>query len=89
MAVGYLAVNFLIGNLLEPALMGRRFGISPLVVLLALVFWAWVLGPLGMILAVPLTMAIKIALEYSERLNWLAVLLEPAPSAVSGGRRAG
>ncbi len=88
-AVGYLAVNFLIGNLLEPALMGRRFGISPLVVLLALVFWAWVLGPLGMILAVPLTMAIKIALEYSERLSWLAVLLEPAPPAIAGaGRRA-
>lgn len=78
-ALGYLAVNLLIGNLLEPHLMGRRFGLSPLVVFLALVFWAWVLGPLGMILAVPMTMALKIALDYSERWRWLALLIEPAP----------
>ena len=78
-ALGYLVVNFVIGNLLEPHLMGRRFGLSSLVVFLALVFWAWVLGPLGMILAVPMTMALKIALEYSERWRWLALMLEPAP----------
>ncbi len=80
-ALGYLAVNVLVGNLLEPHLMGRRFGLSPLVVFVALVFWAWVLGPLGMILAVPMTMALKIALDYSERWRWLALLVEPAPRA--------
>ena len=78
-ALGYLAVNVLVGNLLEPHLMGRRFGLSPLVVFVALIFWAWVLGPLGMILAVPMTMALKIALDYSERWRWLALLVEPAP----------
>jgi predicted PurR-regulated permease PerM len=78
-AAGYLVVNFVVGNLLEPQLMGRRFGLSPLVVFLALVFWAWVLGPLGMILAVPLTMSLKIALDYSERWRWLGQLVEPAP----------
>jgi predicted PurR-regulated permease PerM len=78
-ALGYLLVNMLIGNLLEPHLMGRRFGLSPLVVFLAVVFWAWVLGPLGMLLAVPLTMALKIVLDYSERWRWLALLVEPAP----------
>ena len=83
-ALGYLAVNFLVGNLLEPHLMGRRFGLSPLVVFLALVFWAWVLGPLGMILAVPATMALKIALDYSERWRWLALLVEPAPRSAAG-----
>ena len=78
-ALGYLLVNFAIGNLLEPHLMGRRFGLSPLVVFVALIFWAWVLGPLGMILAVPMTMALKIALDYSERWRWLALMIEPAP----------
>jgi predicted PurR-regulated permease PerM len=78
-ALGYLLVNILVGNLLEPHLMGRRFGLSPLVVFVALVFWAWVFGPLGMILAVPMTMALKIALEYSDRWRWLALLVEPAP----------
>jgi predicted PurR-regulated permease PerM len=80
-ALGYLAVNILVGNLLEPHLMGRRFGLSPLVVFVALIFWFWVLGPLGMILAVPMTMALKIALDYSERWRWLALLVEPAPRA--------
>ena len=83
-ALGYLAVNVLVGNLLEPHLMGRRFGLSPLVVFVALVFWAWVLGPLGMILAVPMSMALKIALDYSERWRWLALLVEPAPRAAAG-----
>ena len=78
-ALGYLLVNVLVGNLLEPHLMGRRFGLSPLVVFVALIFWFWVLGPLGMILAVPITMALKIALDYSERWRWLALLVEPAP----------
>lgn len=87
-ALGYLLVNILIGNLLEPHLMGRRFGLSPLVIFLAVIFWAWVLGPLGMILAVPLTMALKIALDYSERWRWVAQLIEPAPRA-AGAKDAG
>jgi AI-2 transport protein TqsA len=84
-ALGYLLVNLLIGNLLEPHLMGRRFGLSPLVVFLALIFWAWVLGPLGMILAVPMSMALKIALDYSERWRWLAQLIQPAPPPSAAG----
>ncbi len=87
-ALGYLLVNFLIGNLLEPHLMGRRFGLAPLVVLVALIFWAWVLGPLGMILAVPLTMSLKIALDYSDRWRWLALLLEPGRTYTAGSKSA-
>lgn len=81
-ALGYVVVNFLIGNLLEPNLMGRRLRLSPLVVLLSLLFWGWVWGPVGMLLAVPLTMVIKIMLEHIESLRWLAKLLdqEPAPT---------
>jgi predicted PurR-regulated permease PerM len=79
LALGYLAVKVVIGDLLEPHLMGRRFGLSTAVVLVSLVFWGWVWGPLGMILSVPLTQTIKIAMEHSTHMKWVAVLLGPAP----------
>lgn len=75
-AVGYLAINIVIGNLLEPQILGRRLGLSALVVFLSLVFWGWVWGPVGMLLSVPITMVVKIALENTKDLRWLAVLLE-------------
>jgi predicted PurR-regulated permease PerM len=81
--LGYLVVKVVIGDLIEPHLMGRRFGLSTTVVLVSLVFWGWVWGPLGMILSVPLTMTLKIALEHSSHLRWIAVLLGPAPVPVS------
>jgi AI-2 transport protein TqsA len=78
LAVVYLAVNLVIGNLLDPAIMGRRLGLSALVVMVSLAFWGWVWGIVGMLLAVPLTMAAKIALENTRSLRWIAVLLGPA-----------
>lgn len=75
LALGYAAVNFGVSNFLEPTLMGRQLGLSPLVVFLALVFWGWIWGPVGMLLSVPLTMAVKILLEHSEDFRWLAVLM--------------
>jgi predicted PurR-regulated permease PerM len=52
-ALLYLAVNVFLGNFLDPHLMGRRFGISTLVVILSLIFWGWLWGPVGMLLSVP------------------------------------
>jgi predicted PurR-regulated permease PerM len=78
-AAGYLAINLFLGNVIEPKLMGRRFGLSTLVVILSLIFWGWLWGPLGMLLAVPLTVILKIALTNSEHLQWVAVLLGPSP----------
>jgi AI-2 transport protein TqsA len=75
-ALGFLAVNITIGNLIEPNVMGRRLGLSPLVVVLSLLFWGWVLGPVGMFLSVPLTVIVKIMLENTDDFRWLAVLLD-------------
>ena len=74
-AVGYLVISIVLGSLVEPMLMGRRFGISTLVVFLSLLFWGWVWGPVGMLLSVPLTIILKIMLENSEDFRWLAVML--------------
>ena len=74
--IGYLVVNTVLGNIVEPNLMGRAVGLSTLVVFLSLVFWGWVWGPVGMLLSVPLTMIIKIGLENSEDLRWVALMLD-------------
>ncbi|MDH5196608.1 MAG: AI-2E family transporter [Gemmatimonadota bacterium] len=70
-----IAINMTFSNFLEPRLMGRSFGISPWMVFVALLFWAYVLGPVGMILAIPLTVALKLGLEMSDRTKWLAALM--------------
>lgn len=73
--LGFLSVNFGVGNLLEPRVMGRGLNLSALVVFLSLVFWGWVLGPVGMLLSIPLTMTVKIALESFEETRWISVML--------------
>lgn len=81
-AIGYIAVNVVFGNWLEPTLMGRRLGLSTLVVILSLVFWGWLWGPLGALLSVPLTMVVKIMLENTRDLRWVATLLDKNAPAV-------
>jgi AI-2 transport protein TqsA len=84
-ALGYFIINFTLGSLLEPRFLGHGLGLSPLIVFLSLVVWAWILGPVGMLVAVPLTMTLKIALQSSERTRWVAILLGPElPPPTSG-----
>jgi len=77
--IGYLVVNLILGTFVEPHFMGRRFGLSTLVVFLSLIFWGWVWGPVGMLLSVPLTMILKILMENSDDFRWLAMLLDARP----------
>lgn len=53
-ALGYLLINLLVGNVLEPRVLGRTLGLSPLAVLLGMLFWGWLWGPSGALLSVPL-----------------------------------
>jgi len=71
----FVGVNMIMGNVIEPRFMGRSLGLSTLVVFLSLIFWGWLLGMVGMLLSVPLTMIFKIALENSKEGRWFAVLL--------------
>lgn len=79
----YLVVNVLIGSVIEPRIIGQEMGMSTLVVFVSLVFWGWVLGPVGMFLSVPLTMSVKIALGVSKSTYWVAVLLGTGKETVS------
>jgi predicted PurR-regulated permease PerM len=55
----FLVVHMVIGNILEPRMMGHRLGLSTLIVFLSLLVWGWLLGPVGMLLSVPLTSVCK------------------------------
>ena len=85
--VGYLLINGIIGNVVEPRIMGQGLGLSTLVVFLSLILWGWLLGPVGMLLSIPITTTLKIVLETKESTRPLALLLgsgkAPAPSGGS------
>jgi predicted PurR-regulated permease PerM len=73
--LGFVVVHIVVGNIIEPKLMGKGLSLSTLVVFMSMVFWGWVLGPMGMILSVPITSLVKIALESYEDTRGLAIML--------------
>lgn len=74
-ALGYLVINTVMGNLIEPRFMGDGLGLSPLVVFLSLVVWGWLFGIVGMFLSIPITMILKLALEHNPQTRWIAILM--------------
>lgn len=75
--LGYIAVNIVIGSILEPKIMGRGLGVSTLAVFLSLLFWGWVLGTIGVFLSVPLTMVLIITMEAIPSTRGIAIMLGP------------
>ena len=81
-AIGYFIINTVVGTIIEPRIAGRHLGLSPLIVFLSLLFWGWILGPVGMFLSVPLTMMVRLVAESSENTRWIAIMLsDRAPSS--------
>jgi AI-2 transport protein TqsA len=70
-----MIIHIVLGNFMEPRIMGKGLGLSALVVFLSLLFWGFMLGIVGMFLSVPITMTIKIILEQNEKTKWIAILL--------------
>ncbi|HAF94783.1 MAG: hypothetical protein A2X34_09420 [Elusimicrobia bacterium GWC2_51_8] len=74
-AAGYVAVQFILGNVVQPKLMGRTFNLSTLVVFLSLIFWGRMLGLIGAALCIPFTMTLKFLCENNKSTRWIAVLI--------------
>ena len=72
----FLAVHMLLGNILEPRMMGRGLGMSTFVVFLSLLFWGWLLGMIGMFLSAPLTIVVKIVLDSFDETRWVSILMD-------------
>jgi AI-2 transport protein TqsA len=79
--IGYWVINFITDQFIKPRFYGEGLNLSILWVFLSLVFWGWLLGPVGALLAIPLTLMVKrVLLEGSQDTLWLAGLMEIHPS---------
>jgi AI-2 transport protein TqsA len=74
-AAGYGLINMFLDNFVQPMLLGKRFGLSILVVVVCVFFWGWLWGLIGIVLAVPLTMILKVVLDNSDEFRWVAVAI--------------
>ena len=72
---GYVLINGSVQNFIQPRMMGKGLGISPVVVFISLFIWAYLLGGVGAILAVPLTMIVMAVLASFPNTRWIAILM--------------
>ena len=78
--VAYSVINFIIQSIIQPKVVGDAVGLSTTLTFVSLVFWAWVLGPLGAVLAIPLSLLAKaLLLEADPSTRWLGGLISGAP----------
>jgi predicted PurR-regulated permease PerM len=76
----FLGSEFIMGQVVEPLVYGHGTGLSPIAVILSTVFWTWLWGPLGLLLAMPLTVCLVVLGRHVEGLNFLEVLLGDKPA---------
>jgi predicted PurR-regulated permease PerM len=72
-----VAINTVVDNIIKPRIVGRSLSMSPLVLIIAVVFWSWVLGPLGAFLSTPLTLLLRFGLDTYPDTRWLARMMGP------------
>ena len=73
--IGGTALNLIAENLLEPTLTGRALSLSTWLVFIMFFFWVWLLGPVGALLSMPITVLVVLVLQHNERTQWVAALL--------------
>lgn len=73
--IGYVVVNSAVDNIIKPRFVGESLDLAPVVVVVSLLFWGWLLGPLGALVAVPLSIAAKVFFESFEESRWLAHMM--------------
>jgi len=71
----YTVINVVIGSIFEPKIMGKGLGLSTLIIFLSLMFWGWLLGVVGMLLSIPLTIMAKIIFDANKNTRWIGILL--------------
>ena len=81
--VGYFVINFIVDNIIKPRFVGESLDLTPIAVVISLVFWGWLLGPVGALIAVPLSIAVKFLLESFEESRWLAHLMSDREPVVA------
>ncbi len=84
--VGITALNMLIENVLEPGYTGKRLQLSPTVVFVSFFFWAWLLGPIGALLSMPITILLVLVFQGNESTQWLARIMGNESADTSPGQ---
>lgn len=76
----FVGTELILGNAVEPVVFGRTTGLSPLAVLIAAIFWAWLWGLIGLILSTPLTLCLVVLGRHVPALAFLDILLGDRPA---------
>ncbi len=76
----FVAIEMIIGQLVEPLVQGHSTGLSPVAVIASATFWTWLWGPIGLVLATPMTMCLVVLGKHVERLNFLDVMFGDQPA---------
>jgi len=87
---GYWIINFVVDNVFKPRFVGESIGLSPLVVVMSLLFWGWLLGPMGALVAVPLSIGMKFFFETFQESIWIARMMSdtgPKPILVDTAKK--